>query len=72
MIKPEIKNKIQLKSISKTITEDLEPLQYIEFVPGTNDMKYGNWEESFNPDTKFLALVINRIILEIEKMKEEK
>ena len=72
MIKPEIKNKIQLKSISKTITEDLEPLQYIEFVPGTNDMKYGNWEESFNPDTKFLALVINRIILEIEKMNEEK
>ena len=72
MVKPEIKNEIQLKSISKTITEDLEPLQYIEFVPGTNDMKYGNWKESFNPDTKFLALVINRIILEIEKMKEEK
>ena len=72
MIKPEIKNKIQLKSISKTITEDLEPLQYIEFVPGTNDMKYGNWEEACNTDTKFLALVINRIILEIEKMNEEK
>lgn len=72
MIKPEIKNEIQLKSISKTITEDLEPLRYIEFVPGTNNMKYGNWEEAYNADTKFLALVINRIILEIEKMKEEK
>ena len=71
MIKPEIKNEIQLKSISKTITEDLEPLQYIEFVPGTNNMKYGNWEEACNADTKFLALVINRIILEIEKMKEK-
>lgn len=72
MIKPEIKNEIQLKSIAKTVSEDLEPLQYIEFVPGTNNMKYGNWEEAFNADTKFLALVINRIILEIEKIKEEK
>ena len=72
MIKPEIKNEIQLKSIAETVSEDLEPLQYIEFVPGTNNMKYGNWEESFNPDTKFLAVVINRIILEIEKMNEEK
>ena len=72
MIKPEIKNEIQLKSISKTITEDLEPLQYIEFDPCVAHMKYGNWEEACNADTKFLALVINRIILEIEKMKKEK
>ena len=72
MIKPEIKNEIQLKSIAETVSEDLEPLRYIKFVPGTNNMKYGNWEEAYNADTKFLALVINRIILEIEKMKEGK
>lgn len=56
----------------KSVSEDLEPLQYIEFDPCVTRMKYGNWEEAYNYDTKFLALVMNRIILEIEKMKEDK